>query len=102
VVLVTVVEDGHHSNGVIAVVVWVPSSEQRGWRRALENDIVEAVCVCMVLAGQGEVVELQVAAYPYSGIAVAREKGTMTTTSSSGAVALSAMVNRKVMEVAVR
>jgi hypothetical protein len=56
----------------------------------------------MVLAGQGEVVELQVAAYPYSGIAVAREKGTTTTTSSSGAVALSAMVNRKVMEVAVR
>jgi hypothetical protein len=56
----------------------------------------------MVLAGQGEVVELQVVAYPYSGIAVAREKGTTTTTSSSGAVALSAMVNRKVMEVAVR
>jgi hypothetical protein len=57
VVLATVVEDGHHGNGVVAVVVWAPSSEQRGRRRALKNDIVEAVRLCVVLADHGEVGE---------------------------------------------
>jgi hypothetical protein len=55
VVLVAVVEDGHHGNGVIAVVVWASSSEQSGRRRALKNDVVEAVRLCVVLADRGEV-----------------------------------------------
>jgi hypothetical protein len=56
----------------------------------------------MVLVGHGEVIELQAMACPYSGVAVATEKGTTMTTSSSGPVALSAMANRKAMEVAVQ